>query len=270
MIVAACGAKSRKEEESMLESIKDLEWCLTSRQDNHPKHASRTVVEWFKWKHTGMVEWPRCWGNLFLCKGCWVNSLPGGRSCDNCKTSARKNNPQEKLRDLWMLPFLSSLQHKGKHKLYSADRLEIIAEDCSTSNPSGCCGEWGHNSIEFGEHTPKTKLLVESQAIVMVKELENIEVMEPEPGCFQCEVSVLINKPPFWTLKIATLQSGPPVGLEEHGTAQELILKDASMDMSGTVKFTLGKAKRSSTFTRVTGHPGNLGKDPVCGLQQCL
>lgn len=88
-----------------------------------------------------------------------------------------------------------------------------------------------------------------AQALVMVRDLEDVEVTEPEPASFQCEVSVAINRPPIWTLNGATLQSGPAVRLEDQGTVHKLTLRDTSVDKSGTVKFTLGKAKSSAALT---------------------
>ena len=88
-----------------------------------------------------------------------------------------------------------------------------------------------------------------AQALVVVRELEDVEVEETEPASFQCEVSVAINKPPVWTLNGASLQPGPSVRLESHGTIHKLTLKETSVDMSGTVKFTMGKAKSSATLS---------------------
>ena len=87
-----------------------------------------------------------------------------------------------------------------------------------------------------------------AQALVMVKELEDVEVTEPEPATFQCEVSMAISKPPVWTLNGEALHSGPAVRLENHGTVHKLTLRSTSADMSGTVKFTTGKAKSSATL----------------------
>lgn len=83
----------------------------------------------------------------------------------------------------------------------------------------------------------------------MVKELEDVEVTAPEPATFQCELSVAINKPPVWTLNGENLLPGPSVRLENHGTVHKLTLKSTSSDMSGTVKFTMGKAKSSATLS---------------------
>lgn len=82
----------------------------------------------------------------------------------------------------------------------------------------------------------------------MVKELEDEEVTESESACFQCEVSVDINKAPVWTLNGETLQPGPSVRLDNQGTVYKLTLRDTSTDMSGVVKFTMGKAKSSATL----------------------
>jgi len=79
-----------------------------------------------------------------------------------------------------------------------------------------------------------------------------VEVGEPEAASFQCEVSVAINKPPLWTLNGEALQHGPAVRLESHGPLHKLTLKHTSVDMSGVVKFTTGKAKSSATLS-VTG-----------------
>uniref|UniRef100_A0A3P8T8P3 Obscurin-like protein 1 n=1 Tax=Amphiprion percula TaxID=161767 RepID=A0A3P8T8P3_AMPPE len=149
-------------------------------------------------------------------------------------------------------PRCSATWYKGREELVPTDRLDILAD--------GCCHKLviqqvavedeGTYSVEVGEHTSKAKLLVE-QALVMVQDLEDIEVMESEPASFQCEVSVAINKPPVWTLNGENLQPGPSVRLENHGTLHKLILKNTSVDMSGTVNFTLGKAKSSAMLSVV-------------------
>lgn len=84
---------------------------------------------------------------------------------------------------------------------------------------------------------------------MVVSELEDVEVMEPEPASFKCEVSVAINKPPAWTLNGESLQPSPSVRMETHGTVHKLTLRNTSVDMSGTVKFTMGKAKSTAMLT---------------------
>lgn len=148
-------------------------------------------------------------------------------------------------------PRSSATWYKGREELVPSDRIEILVD--------GCCHKLiihevavedeGTYSIEVGEHTSKAKLLVESQALVMVKELEDVEVAEAETACFECEVSVDINKPPVWTLNGETLHPGLGARLESRRTVHKLILKNTSVDMSGPVKFTMGKAKSSAMLT---------------------
>ncbi|KAM6893707.1 obscurin-like protein 1a [Xenentodon cancila] len=148
-------------------------------------------------------------------------------------------------------PRCSATWYKGRQELVSSDRMEIQADDCSHKLMihNVTVEDEGTYSIEVGEHTSKAKLMVEAQALVMVKELQDVEVEEPEAASFQCEVSVAINKPPVWTLNGVALQQGPSIRLENHGTVHKLTLRDTSVDMSGTVKFTMGKAKSSATLS---------------------
>ncbi|XP_017282419.1 obscurin-like protein 1a isoform X2 [Kryptolebias marmoratus] len=150
-------------------------------------------------------------------------------------------------------PHSGATWYKGKQELASSDRMEITADGCTHKLVihQVAVEDEGAYSIEVGEHTSKAKLMVEAQALMMVTELKDVEVAEPEPASFQCEVSVAINKPPVWTLNGVTLHPGPSVRLDSHGTVHKLTLRDTNVDMSGTVKFTLGKAKSSATLTVV-------------------
>ncbi|KAK2917478.1 obscurin-like protein 1a [Channa argus] len=151
-------------------------------------------------------------------------------------------------------PRCSATWYKGKEELVSSDRLEVLADGCTHKLviQNVAVEDEGTYSIQVGEHTSKAKLMVEAntaQALVMVRELEDVQVREPEPAPFQCEVSVAINKPPIWTLNGETLQPGPSVQMETRGTVHKLTLKNTSMDMCGTVKFTMGKARSSAKLS---------------------
>ncbi|KAM6945398.1 obscurin-like protein 1a [Aplochiton taeniatus] len=141
--------------------------------------------------------------------------------------------------------------YRGDHQLASSDRLEIRSD--------GCCHKLtiqqvvpedeGLYSVRVGEHTTQATLLVEGQSLVMVRALSDVEVSAPEPACFQCEVSVSVDKAPVWILNGEQLHPGPAVRLQNHGTVHKLTLNDTSASMSGTVRFTLGKAKSSAALT---------------------
>lgn len=95
------------------------------------------------------------------------------------------------------------------------------------------------------EHVP---FVHAAQSIMLVKELENVEVNAPDAARFQCEVSVSLIKPPVWTLNGEALQPSPDLRLENKGTVYSLTFKKTSLDMSGIVKFTSGKARSSATL----------------------
>ncbi|XP_054646786.1 obscurin-like protein 1a isoform X1 [Dunckerocampus dactyliophorus] len=148
-------------------------------------------------------------------------------------------------------PRCSATWYRGKERLDPSDRVEILADGCSHKLviQQVAVEDEGTYSIEVGEHTSKAKLMVEAQELVMVRELEDVEATENESATFQCEVSVPISRPPVWTLNGESLQHGPSVRVENHGTVHKLTLKKTSLDMSGVVKFNVGKAKSSAVLS---------------------
>uniref|UniRef100_W5L213 Obscurin-like protein 1 n=1 Tax=Astyanax mexicanus TaxID=7994 RepID=W5L213_ASTMX len=142
--------------------------------------------------------------------------------------------------------------YRGDEELESSERMEIITEGCyhKLVIHQVAVEDEGTYSIQVGEHTSTAKLLVE-QSIKFVRELEDVEVSAPEEARFQCEVSVPLMKPPVWTLNSETLQQSPDIRLESRGNVYTLTLKSTSVEMSGTVQVTVGKAK-SCAALRVT------------------
>lgn len=87
-----------------------------------------------------------------------------------------------------------------------------------------------------------------AQSLLMVRELQDVEVVAPDEACFECEVSMPVTKAPVWTLNRETLQPGPRVLLEKMGTVHRLTLRQTSTDMTGTVQFISGKAKSTANL----------------------
>lgn len=85
-----------------------------------------------------------------------------------------------------------------------------------------------------------------AQSLLMVRELNDLEVVAPSDACFECEVSVPVIKPPVWSLNGEPLQQSSCVLLEKMGTVHRLTLKQTSPDMTGEVEFTSGKAKSTA------------------------
>ncbi|KAK0135676.1 Obscurin-like protein 1 [Merluccius polli] len=147
-------------------------------------------------------------------------------------------------------PRCAATWFRGGKELVPTDRLELLADGCSHRLviQQVAAEDEGTYRVEIGEHTSEAKLLVEAQELVMVRELEDVEVTAPDMASFRCEVSVAIDKPPVWTLNGESLQSGPLVRVESQGTVHKLTLKQTSEEMSGTVRFTTGKARSSATL----------------------
>ncbi|XP_072117142.1 obscurin-like protein 1a isoform X1 [Mobula birostris] len=141
--------------------------------------------------------------------------------------------------------------YRGDEELQPTDKYEICSEDCYRKLVI-------HN-VSFEDEDTYTcdafddissaKVLVEEQAILMVKDLEDVEVRAPGRAEMECEVSVPVIRPPQWTLSGQLLQNGKEVRLENRGTVQRLILSQTSPEMSGLVKFTAGKARSSARLT---------------------
>ncbi|XP_030637589.1 obscurin-like protein 1a [Chanos chanos] len=142
--------------------------------------------------------------------------------------------------------------YRDGEELDTSDRMEIISEGCyhKLVIHQVALEDEGTYSIEVGEHVSTAKLMVEAQSIMIVRELEDVRATAPGHASFECEVSVPLIKPPVWTLNGETLQPGPDVRVESQGIVHKLTLKRTSVDMSGTVKFTCGKAKSSATLSR--------------------
>ncbi|KAJ8003890.1 hypothetical protein DPEC_G00153090 [Dallia pectoralis] len=138
--------------------------------------------------------------------------------------------------------------YRDETELASSERLQIHSDGCyhKLTIHNATVEDEGSYTIEVGQHRSTARLLVEAQSLVIEEDLEDVEVTAPDHACFQCKVSVAINRPPLWTLNGETLTSSPEVRLETHGTVNKLTLKKTRPHMSGTVTFAMGKAKSSA------------------------
>ncbi|XP_028846713.1 obscurin-like protein 1 isoform X10 [Denticeps clupeoides] len=145
-------------------------------------------------------------------------------------------------------PRCSIRWYKGSNVILPSERFEICSEGCYRKLVIQQVNleDEGTYSVQVGDYTSSAKLTVEAQSLLMVRDLQDVEVVSPEEACFECEVTVPVLKAPVWTLNGETLQPGSRVLLEKMGKVHRLTLRQTSEDMNGVVQFTSGKAKSSA------------------------
>ncbi|XP_026152000.1 obscurin isoform X8 [Mastacembelus armatus] len=142
-------------------------------------------------------------------------------------------------------PRCSTRWYKGSNVILPSERFEICSEGCYRKLiiQQVALDDEGTYSVQVGEYTCSAKLTVEAQSLLMVRELNDMEVMAPNEACFECEVSVPVLKSPVWSLNGEPLQASSRVLLEKMGTVHKLTLRQTSPDMSGVVEFSFGNSK---------------------------
>ncbi|XP_048455268.1 obscurin-like protein 1a [Rhincodon typus] len=141
--------------------------------------------------------------------------------------------------------------YRGGEELCATSKYEICSEDCYRQlviHDVSFKDEDTYTCDAFDDCS-SAKLLVEEQAILIVKDLMDVEVTAPDAIQLECEVSVPVIRAPQWSLNGQLLRNGDGVHMENRGTIQRLILSNTSPDMSGVVKFTAGKASCSAKLT---------------------
>ncbi|XP_068602680.1 obscurin-like protein 1 [Brachionichthys hirsutus] len=137
---------------------------------------------------------------------------------------------------------------KGRTVILPSEHFEISSEGCYRKLiiQQVALEDDGVYSMQVGEYTCSSKLAVEAQSLVMVRELTDVEVTAPDDACFECEVSALVPRASVWSLNGEPLRSSSRVRLEKTGALHRLTLKQTSPDMNGVVEFSSGEAKSSA------------------------
>ncbi|XP_008290272.1 obscurin [Stegastes partitus] len=141
--------------------------------------------------------------------------------------------------------------YKNRKELLPGKKYQLISQDIyrQLTIDDVCSSDEDTYTCDAGDDETSCQLLVEEQAIKIVRGMKAVEVMEPEPALFQVETSLKSGRPPRWTLNGEVLEPCAAVNIDREGTVHSLCLTSTETSMSGPVVFVAGKSRSTAQLT---------------------
>ncbi|XP_059196374.1 obscurin [Centropristis striata] len=141
--------------------------------------------------------------------------------------------------------------YKNRRELLPSKKYQLISQDIyrQLTIDDVCSSDEDTYTCDAGDDNTSCQLLVEEQAISIVRGMSSVEVVEPEPALFQVETSLKSGRPPRWTLNGEVLEPCAAVNIDREGTLHSLCLTSTESTMSGPVVFVAGKSRSTAQLT---------------------
>ncbi|XP_061635168.1 obscurin [Phyllopteryx taeniolatus] len=141
--------------------------------------------------------------------------------------------------------------YKNKKELVSSKKYQLVSQDVyrQLTIDDICSSDEDTYTCDTGDDKTCCQLLVEEQAMSIVRGMSSVEVTEPEPALFQVETSLKSGRPPKWTLNGKVLEPSEEVDIYREATIHSLCLTSTDSSMSGPVVFVAGKSRSSAELT---------------------
>ncbi|XP_070765008.1 obscurin [Enoplosus armatus] len=141
--------------------------------------------------------------------------------------------------------------YKNRKELLPSKKYQLISQDVyrQLTIDDVCSSDEDTYTCDAGDDVTSCQLLVEEQAISIVRGMSSVEVMEPEPALFKVETSLKSGRPPRWTLNGEVMEPSAAVNIDREGTLHSLCLTSTESSMSGPVLFVAGKSRSTAQLT---------------------
>ncbi|KAM4548970.1 obscurin isoform 2-T2 [Odontesthes bonariensis] len=141
--------------------------------------------------------------------------------------------------------------YKNRRELLPSKKYQLVTQDIyrQLTIEDVCSSDEDTYTCDAGDDKTSCQLLVEEQAISIVRGMKSVEVMEPEPAQFQVETSLKSGRPPRWTLNGEVLEPCAAVNIDREGTLHSLCFTATDSSMSGPVFFMAGKSRSTAQLS---------------------